>query len=66
MRNSSNDYYQTATDMINLALLNHVLSAFDAALAVKQFNKKVNYAVRVNRQLNGYEYVTTYGLYFSW
>jgi hypothetical protein len=66
MRNRSNDYYQTATDMINLALLNHVLSAFDAALAVKQFNKKVNYAVRVNRQLNGYEYVTTYGLYFSW
>ncbi len=54
MRNRSNDYYQTATTMLNLMLLNHVLSAFDAAIAVKQFNKKINYAVRVNSQFDGY------------
>ncbi|MEJ2542731.1 MAG: hypothetical protein P8Y99_01555 [Calditrichaceae bacterium] len=66
MRNQSNDYYQTATTMLNLMLLNHVLSAFDAALAVKQFNKKINYAVRVNSQFDGIEQVTTYGLNVSW
>jgi hypothetical protein len=66
MRNRSNDYYQTATTMLNLMLLNHVLSAFDAALAVKQFNKKINYAVRVNSQFDGFDRVTTYGLCVSW
>ena len=66
LRNQSNDYYSTATTMLNLMLLNHVLSAFDAALAVKQFNKKINYAIRVNTQNNGFEHVTTYGLYLSW
>ncbi|MEJ2054532.1 MAG: hypothetical protein P8X42_11490 [Calditrichaceae bacterium] len=66
IRNQSNDYYATATTMLNLLLLNHVLSAFDAAFAVKQFNKKINYAVRVNSQYSGYERVTTYGLYVSW
>lgn len=66
MRNRSNDYYKTATTMLNLMLLNHVLSAFDAALAVKQFNKKINYTVRVNSQFDGVDRVTTYGLYVSW
>jgi hypothetical protein len=66
MRNRSNDFYGRATTMLNLMLLNHVLSAFDAALAVKQFNKKINYAVRVNSQFDGYERVTMYGLYVSW
>ncbi len=66
MRNRSNDYYQTATTMLNLMLLNHVLSAFDAALAVKQFNKKINYTVRVNSQFDGVDRVTTYGLCISW
>jgi len=66
IRNRSNDYYETASTMLNLALLNHLLSAFDAAIAVKQYNKKLNYAVRVNQELYGLERVTTYGLYLSW
>ena len=66
MRNRSNDYFQTATTMLNLMLLNHVLSALDAAFAVKQFNKKVNYSVRVNSQFDGIDHVTTYGLNVSW
>ena len=66
MRNRSNDYYQTATMMLNLVLVNHLLSAFDAAIAVKQFNKKLQYAVRVNQQYYGMERLTTYGLYVSW
>lgn len=65
MRNRSNDYYETASTMLNLVLLNHLLSAFDAAIAVKQFNKKFNYAVRVDRQYYGLERVTTYGLYLT-
>ncbi|MBN1407015.1 MAG: hypothetical protein JW956_04470, partial [Calditrichaceae bacterium] len=66
MRNRSNDYFNTATTMLNLMLLNHVLSAFDAALAAKQFNKKINYSVRVNSQFDGIDQVTTYGLNVSW
>lgn len=66
MRNRSNDYYQTATTMLNLVLVNHLLSAFDAAIAVKQFNKKLHYALRVNRQYYGMERLTTYGFYVSW
>lgn len=66
MRNQSNDYYATATTMLNLMLLNHVLSAFDAAFAVKQFNKQINYAVRVNSQYDGFDRVITYGLHVSW
>jgi hypothetical protein len=39
MRRQSNNYYQNASTMIILALGNHLLSAFDAALTAKSYNK---------------------------
>jgi hypothetical protein len=39
MRRQSNSYYQNASTMLMLALGNHLLSAFDAALTAKSFNK---------------------------
>jgi hypothetical protein len=39
MRRESNDYYQNASTMVMLALANHIISAFDAALTAKGYNK---------------------------
>jgi hypothetical protein len=39
LRRKSNDYYQNASTMVILALGNHILSAFDAALTAKSYNK---------------------------
>lgn len=39
LRRKSNDYYQNASTMVILALGNHILSAFDAALTAKGYNK---------------------------
>ena len=39
MRKKANDYYQTASTMIMLSLGTHIISAFDAALTAKKFNK---------------------------
>jgi len=66
MRNRSNDFYQTATTMFSVAMLNHLISAFDAALTVKRNNKKLDYAFRVSAQRYAGEMVRTYGIHFSW
>ncbi len=67
MRNRSNDYYDTATTMVSLVLLNHLVSAFDAAIAVKQYNKKIRYSFNIDRRYYGVnEPVYTYGVKVSW
>ncbi len=66
MRNTSNDYYQNATTMVNLVLLNHLLSAFDAAFAAKKYNREIRLSFRAYPQYVGREMVSTYGLRVSW
>lgn len=39
LREDANNYYNTANTMIMLSLGNHIISAFDAALTAKKFNK---------------------------
>jgi hypothetical protein len=39
MRKKSNDYYQNASTMLMLALGNRIVSAFEAALTAKKYNK---------------------------
>jgi len=39
MRKKANDYYQNANTMIMLSLGNRIISAFEAALTAKKFNK---------------------------
>lgn len=39
MRKQSNDYFSNATAMAMISIANHVISAFDAAIGAKRFNK---------------------------
>lgn len=39
MRNQTNDYYDSATAAINVVLVNHVLSALEAAWSARVYNK---------------------------
>jgi hypothetical protein len=39
MRKKANDYYQNASTMLMLALGNRIVSAFEAALTAKNYNK---------------------------
>ena len=66
MRNLSNDYYEVATTMVSLVLANHLLSAIDAAIAAKQYNKKYHYSLHVGRRFTGSENVYTYGVNVTW
>lgn len=56
MRGDANSFYDTATMWINLLMLNHVLSAVDAAWAAARFNKAVEMhsSVRVLALPGGY------------
>ncbi len=45
-RGKANDFYNTADTMLNLIILNHVLSAIDAAWAAARFNKFVDLYAR--------------------
>ncbi len=65
MRNLSNEFYDRATLMLNLVLLNHLLSAFDAAWTVKKYNLKVSQAVRVFPDYDSVPRLA-YGLKFEW
>ncbi len=50
MRNRSNDYYQTATTMLNLVMMNHLASALDAAWSAKQHNQKYRLSFHIDKQ----------------
>jgi hypothetical protein len=66
IRNRSNDYYATADNMVKVVLLNHVISALDAAWSAKQYNKKVVYSLNAGlRRING-ERINFYGLSVAW
>ncbi len=66
MRNNSNDYYQTATTMVNLVLLNHLLSSIDAAFSAKKYNSKVKLSLRAYPRYVGRELISIYGLTIAW
>ena len=55
MRKKSNDYFTTATTMVMISIANHIVSAFDAAIGAKRFNKgSKQYSLNVDaRQVNG-------------
>ncbi len=39
MRKQSNDYFSNATTAVMISIANHIVSAFDAAIGAKRFNK---------------------------
>lgn len=66
MRNLSNDYYNTADLMINLILVNHVISAIDAAWSAKNYNKRYEYSFGASPRRIGYETINMYGITVVW
>lgn len=55
MRKDSNDYYARAKTMMMISIANHIVSAFDAAIGAKRFNRgSKQYSMKVNaREING-------------
>lgn len=66
LRNQMNDFYDSAKIAINVVLVNHILSALDAALTTRNYNRSIKVNLRVDsRQLNG-ERVQMYGVNVAW
>ncbi|UCC80146.1 MAG: hypothetical protein JSW64_01950 [Candidatus Zixiibacteriota bacterium] len=49
LRKQSNDYFSTASTVAMISIANHIISAFDAAIAAKKFNRGTRqYSFRFN------------------
>ncbi len=66
LRNTSNDFYSTATSMTRIILINHLASAIDAAFSTKGYNAGLSYSIYADQKLYAGERVDTYGLALSW
>jgi hypothetical protein len=66
MRNLSEDFYAMAGTATMVALVNHVVSALDAAWTVRNHNRRLETNFSVRNKLINYERVRMYGLNFSW
>lgn len=65
LRDKSNDFYRTATNMATIVLLNHLASAIDAAFTVRSYNKQLSYSLYAGQQYYAGERVNTYGVAIS-
>ncbi|MBN2709183.1 MAG: hypothetical protein JXR46_09070 [Calditrichaceae bacterium] len=65
LRNESNDHYAVATTMVNLVLLNHLVSAIDAAFSAKAYNKNLDYSFSFGAKRSGDKIVNTLNLSLS-
>lgn len=66
IRNKSNDFYRIAGTMGAIVLLNHLASAFDAAISTRSYNKQLEYSFIAGQKRYAGEQVTTYGIALSW
>lgn len=66
LRNKSNDFYRVAGTMGTVVLLNHLVSAFDAAFSARSYNRQFNYSFTTGQKYYAGEKVTTYGIALSW
>ncbi len=48
-RGKANDFYNTATTFVTIAIINHVLSALDAAWSAASYNHNLHASVRMQR-----------------
>jgi hypothetical protein len=66
IRNEMNRFYDVASGSLNVILINHVLSALDAALTTRSYNRSLSVQARV-RNIEYYgEKVQLYGVQLSW
>jgi hypothetical protein len=66
MRNDMNDYYDTASTVTNVILLNHVLSSLDAAWTARSYNREINIKVRAYNKRYFDENVQMLGINVTW
>jgi len=66
MRNEMNHYFDIASTTVNIILLNHVLSALDAAWTARSYNRTMHLKFRVSNIKYFDERVQMYGIYLSW
>jgi len=66
MRNQMNEFYDTAKVAANVVLINHILSALDAAWTARSFNRTIRMNLRVDSQKHNGERVQMYGVNIAW
>ncbi|RMF61925.1 MAG: hypothetical protein D6743_12860 [Calditrichaeota bacterium] len=67
IRRDANDNFQRATNMVTIAIFNHLISAFDAGLTVKRHNRKLFTArLRMEGLVRGNELVPAMGVGVTW
>jgi hypothetical protein len=68
MRDEANRLYNIAGYGTMVALINHIVSAFDAGFTARRFNR--NHAVKIKMSYKSYllknEYVNMFGINFNW
>jgi hypothetical protein len=66
MRNRMNDFFDIATNATNVVLLNHLLSAIDAAWTVRGYNRSIQVRLQSKNEVYLDEMVQMYGVSISW
>jgi len=66
LRNLTEEYYDVAKGASMAALVNHVISALDAALAAKAYNRSLQIKFTVKNKYLPYEKIKMYGFQFTW
>jgi hypothetical protein len=66
MRNQMNDYHDTASTAANIILINHVLSALDAAWTASSHNREITMKIRAYNKRYFDENVQMVGINFAW
>jgi len=66
LRNLTEEYYDVASGAAMAALVNHVISALDAALAAKAYNKSLHMKFTVKNKYLPTEKIKMYGFQFTW
>ena len=66
MRNQTNEYYDNATFALNVVLINHLISALEAAWSARSINKdlEINFSVHGKKYFD--ERVQMYGINLKW
>jgi hypothetical protein len=66
MRNEMNDFFGAASTALNVVVINHVLSAIDAAWTARQFNRSVTVRLKTEIKQYAYKPVQMYGIQINW
>jgi hypothetical protein len=66
MRNDMNEYYDAASTATNVILINHVLSALDAAWTASRYNREITMKIRAYNKRYFDENIQMVGINLSW